>query len=111
MTAQIRGTESRMPASRLEANVCYLGLTPKLVVCADKEPPQVAGVSRIEERRSKVLVGTLHFLPCLFICHFMIVGTMCCGAGPSALPLCQDLLNLISVLGAYNAWQAEVLGH
>ena len=29
MTAQIRGTESGMRASRLEANVCYLGLTPK----------------------------------------------------------------------------------
>ena len=29
MTAQIRGEESGMPASRLEANVCYLGLTPK----------------------------------------------------------------------------------
>ena len=29
MTAQIRGVESGMPASRLEANVCYLGLTPK----------------------------------------------------------------------------------
>ncbi len=31
MTAQIRGVESGMPASRLEANVCYLGLTPKPV--------------------------------------------------------------------------------
>jgi hypothetical protein len=29
MTEQIRATESEMPASRFEANVCYLGLTPK----------------------------------------------------------------------------------
>jgi hypothetical protein len=41
MTEQIRGTESGMPASRFEVNVCYLGLTPK---------PAVGGVYRVMAR-------------------------------------------------------------
>ena len=37
MTLRILNTESGMPASRLKANVCYLGLTPKPDPEADPE--------------------------------------------------------------------------
>lgn len=54
-----RWIESRINHRQLFESIDYFG---SLVVCADKEPPQVAGVPSIEECRSKVLVGTLHFL-------------------------------------------------
>ena len=55
MTAQIRGVESGMPASRLEANVCYLGLTPKPLGLTPKPPKPDPEAAKPEDRKGFLL--------------------------------------------------------